>query len=156
MTALVEVHTEDEADRALDAGATVIGVNARNLTTLEVDRAIVRPDRARAARRRRQGRRVRRPRPARPDRATPRAGADAVLVGEGLVTGGDPRAAVADLVDRRQPPGDCPRPAAEPPRRTDATEHRRTPARRVRRRGRLPGRDRPLRRRSAAGSCPRR
>ena len=38
MTALVEVHTEAEADRALDAGAKVIGVNARNLHTLEVDR----------------------------------------------------------------------------------------------------------------------
>ena len=35
---LVEVHAEAEVDRALDAGATVIGVNARNLTTLEVDR----------------------------------------------------------------------------------------------------------------------
>ena len=31
MTALVEVHTEDEASRALDAGARVIGVNARDL-----------------------------------------------------------------------------------------------------------------------------
>ena len=38
MTALVEVHTEEEADRALQAGAKVIGVNARNLKTLEVDR----------------------------------------------------------------------------------------------------------------------
>ena len=37
-TALVEAHTEEEADRALQAGATVIGVNARNLKTLEVDR----------------------------------------------------------------------------------------------------------------------
>jgi hypothetical protein len=40
MTALVEVHTEDEADRALAAGARVIGVNARNLATLEVDRSV--------------------------------------------------------------------------------------------------------------------
>src|SRR2546429_7576407 len=39
MAALVEVHTEDEADRALAAGARVIGVNARNLRTLEVDRS---------------------------------------------------------------------------------------------------------------------
>ena len=38
MTALVEVHTEEEADRALQAGARVIGVNARDLKTLEVDR----------------------------------------------------------------------------------------------------------------------
>ncbi len=39
MTALVEVHTEAEADRALEAGASVIGVNARDLTTLAVDRS---------------------------------------------------------------------------------------------------------------------
>ena len=38
MTALVEVHTEEEADRALQAGAKVIGVNARDLKTLNVDR----------------------------------------------------------------------------------------------------------------------
>lgn len=36
MTALVEVHDEEETRRAVDAGATVIGVNARNLKTLEV------------------------------------------------------------------------------------------------------------------------
>ncbi len=36
MTALVEVHTEAEASRALEAGASVIGVNARDLTTLEM------------------------------------------------------------------------------------------------------------------------
>jgi indole-3-glycerol phosphate synthase len=34
---LVEVHTEDEVARAVDAGARVIGVNNRNLRTLEVD-----------------------------------------------------------------------------------------------------------------------
>ena len=38
MTALVEVQTEGEADRALKAGAKVIGVNARDLRTLRVDR----------------------------------------------------------------------------------------------------------------------
>ena len=31
---LVEVHTDAELDRALDAGATVLGINARNLATL--------------------------------------------------------------------------------------------------------------------------
>ena len=37
---LVEVHDEEELDRAVEAGATVIGVNARNLATLEVDRTV--------------------------------------------------------------------------------------------------------------------
>ena len=36
---LVECHTEEEVDRAIVAGAELIGVNARDLTTLEVDRA---------------------------------------------------------------------------------------------------------------------
>ncbi|WP_109530661.1 indole-3-glycerol phosphate synthase TrpC, partial [Nocardia aurea] len=40
MTALVEVHNAEEADRALEAGASVIGINARNLHTLEVDRDV--------------------------------------------------------------------------------------------------------------------
>ena len=34
---LVEVHEDDELDRAVDAGATLIGVNNRNLRTLAVD-----------------------------------------------------------------------------------------------------------------------
>ena len=68
MTALVEVHNEDEADRALAAGASVIGVNARDLSTLRGRPLHLRADRARAALGRGQGRRVRRPRPARPDR----------------------------------------------------------------------------------------
>ena len=37
MTALVEVHDEDELSRALDTGAGVIGVNQRDLHTFEVD-----------------------------------------------------------------------------------------------------------------------
>jgi len=36
---LVEVHTREEARHALDAGATFIGVNARDLDTLEMDMA---------------------------------------------------------------------------------------------------------------------
>lgn len=97
MTALVEVHTEEEADRALEAGATLIGINARNLHTLEVDRGVF----GRIA-------------PGLPSGVLKVAesgvrnagdlityagwGADAVLVGEGLVTSGDPRAAVSTLV----------------------------------------------------------
>ncbi len=97
MTALVEVHTLDEVSRAVDAGAKVIGVNARNLKTLEVERTTF----ARLA-------------PAIPDSIVKiaesgvrgphdvmdyaRSGADSVLVGEALVTGNSPQTAVADLV----------------------------------------------------------
>ncbi len=97
MTPLVEVHDEDELSRALDAGARLVGVNARNLKTLEVDRSVF-------------GRLS----PTIPDGVIKVAesgvrgphdllayaaqGADAVLVGEGVVTGGHPRQAVADLV----------------------------------------------------------
>ena len=97
MTALVEVHTEEEADRALEAGARVIGVNARNLHTLEVDRSIfgrmapgLPTDVLRVAESGVRG----------PGDLLTYAGwgADAVLVGEGLVTSGDPKAAVRGLV----------------------------------------------------------
>jgi len=37
LTVLVEVHDEDETGRAVDVGAELIGVNARDLKTLEVD-----------------------------------------------------------------------------------------------------------------------
>jgi indole-3-glycerol phosphate synthase len=97
MTALVEVHTEDEASRALDAGARVIGVNARDLRTLDVDRSTferIAPglpsDVVKIAE---SG--VRGPLDLIEYAA---AGADAVLVGESLVTGTDPRQAVAELV----------------------------------------------------------
>jgi len=97
LTPLVEVHDEEETARAVDAGARIIGVNARNLRTLEVDRTTF----ARLA-------------PLIPDTvvrvaesgvrgphdliAYANSGADAVLVGESLVTGRDPRSCVADLV----------------------------------------------------------
>jgi indole-3-glycerol phosphate synthase len=38
MTALVETHSAEEVSRALDVGATLVGVNARNLSTFELDR----------------------------------------------------------------------------------------------------------------------
>jgi indole-3-glycerol phosphate synthase len=97
LTPLVEVHDEEEVRRAVDAGARLVGVNARNLKTLEVERGTF----ARLA-------------PLIPDGVVriaesgvrgphdliqyANSGADAVLVGESLVTGKDPRAAVADLV----------------------------------------------------------
>jgi indole-3-glycerol phosphate synthase len=97
MMALVEVHTEDEASRAVDAGARVIGVNARNLQTLEVDRSAferIAPGLpSEIVKIAESG--VRGPRDLIEYAA---AGADAVLVGEGLVTKGDPRQAVAELV----------------------------------------------------------
>jgi indole-3-glycerol phosphate synthase len=93
MTALVEVHDEDETRRAVDAGASVIGVNARDLRTLEVDRSVF-------GRLRRHI----------PDdvvsiaesgvrsvddvREYAAAGAHGVLVGEALVNGGDPAGTV--------------------------------------------------------------
>jgi len=97
LTPLVECHTAEEVARAVDAGTDVVGINARDLRTLQVDRAVF----ARVA-------------PHIPDHVVrvaesgvrgphdvieyARAGADAVLVGESLVTGRDPRSAVADLV----------------------------------------------------------
>jgi indole-3-glycerol phosphate synthase len=97
MTVLVEVHDERELERAVDAGARVIGVNARDLRTLEVDRGTF----ARLAPRIPSGilrvaeSGVRGPHDV---LEYARSGADAVLVGESLVTGGTPRQAVADLV----------------------------------------------------------
>ena len=38
MTSLVEAHSADELSRALDTGAGLVGVNARDLTTFELDR----------------------------------------------------------------------------------------------------------------------
>jgi len=40
MDALVEVHDEEELERAVSAGAAIIGVNSRNLHTLAVDLAV--------------------------------------------------------------------------------------------------------------------
>jgi len=40
LDALVEVHTREELNRALDAGAKVVGINNRNLATFDVDLAV--------------------------------------------------------------------------------------------------------------------
>jgi indole-3-glycerol phosphate synthase len=97
MTALVEVHTEEEADRAVTAGARVIGINARNLATLDVDRSAferIAPGLANTIVKIAESG-VRGPHDLIRYAA---AGADAVLVGEGLVTQKSPRDAVAELV----------------------------------------------------------
>lgn len=97
MTPLVEAHTEEEVDRALEAGARVVGINARNLHTLEVDRETF----ATLAPRVPSGvvivaeSGVRGPHDV---LDYGRWGAHAVLVGEALVTTGDPRTATADMV----------------------------------------------------------
>jgi len=109
MTALVEVHTEAEADRALEAGARVIGVNARDLQTLEVDRSVferIAPGLPTGIVKIAESG-VRGPHDLIEYAA---AGADAVLVGEGIVTKTSPRQAVADLVTAAAHPA-TPRPA---------------------------------------------
>lgn len=97
MTALVEVHDEYEADRALAAGARVIGINARNLRTLKMDPTVferIAPGLSnRVIKIAESG--IQGPHDLIRYAA---AGADAVLVGEGLVTHGSPREAVAALV----------------------------------------------------------
>ncbi len=96
LDALVEVHDEEELDRALAGGATLIGVNQRDLVTFEVDHA--------------RALRVAEAIPAgvlavaesgigdaEDASRLARAGYQAVLVGESLVTSTDRAAAVAAL-----------------------------------------------------------
>jgi indole-3-glycerol phosphate synthase len=94
---LVEIHDERELEHALEADATLIGVNQRDLVTFQVDheRAVrmagVIP--GRAVKVAESG--VRGGDDARSLRA---AGYQAVLVGETLVTSDDPAAAIAELM----------------------------------------------------------
>ena len=96
LAALVEAHDADELRRAMDAGARIIGVNSRNLRTLEVDPAV-----------------LERLADAIPDHVVAVAesgiqnaadlarlgslGYDAFLVGERLIASPDPGAALAEL-----------------------------------------------------------
>ncbi|CAN5286592.1 indole-3-glycerol phosphate synthase TrpC [soil metagenome] len=89
MTALVETHSADEVERALDLGANLVGVNARDLSTFELDQNLF----GRLADQIPSGViRVAESAVKTPDDVAHyrRAGADVVLVGEALVTGGDP------------------------------------------------------------------
>jgi indole-3-glycerol phosphate synthase/phosphoribosylanthranilate isomerase len=96
---LVEAHDAAELDRAVRLGAPVIGVNARDLSTFEIDRArqlelVARAPRDRiviaesAVHTRAQG------------AAAELAGADAILVGSALMRAPDPAAKLRELLSR--------------------------------------------------------
>jgi indole-3-glycerol phosphate synthase len=93
---LVEVHDAAELDRAIAVGATLIGVNQRDLTTFTVDRdlaAKLRPSMPEGAVTVAESG----VRDAADAKALRAAGYDAVLVGESLVTSADPAAAIREL-----------------------------------------------------------
>jgi indole-3-glycerol phosphate synthase/phosphoribosylanthranilate isomerase len=96
---LVEAHDEDELDRAVALDAPVIGINARDLSTFEIDRVeqlrlVARAPRDRVViaesgiASRAQG------------AAAELAGADAILVGSALRRAADPAARLAELLSR--------------------------------------------------------
>lgn len=96
LDALVETHDEAEVERALAVGATLIGVNQRDLVTFQVDTAravrvagVIPDDAVAVAESGISG----------PEDvpALREAGFDAVLVGESLVRSGSPTEAVAAL-----------------------------------------------------------
>lgn len=97
MTALVEIHDEREAERALAAGAGVVGVNNRDLRTFTVDVGVA----ARLAPMLTEAE-VRVAESGIDSGAAAAsmaaAGYDAVLVGEALVRSADPAALVAEMV----------------------------------------------------------
>lgn len=102
MDALVEVHDAAEIEAALGAGAQVIGINNRDLATMQVDlgttprlRPLVPPGRTVVSE---SG--VREPADLEALRA---CGVDAVLVGEALMSAADPAAALQALVSAGRP-----------------------------------------------------
>lgn len=103
MTALVETHSRLEALRALEAGARLIGVNARDLKTLELDRTtieqvidVIPSDVIAVAESGVRG--------AHDVLEYARVGADAILVGQALVTSSDPSRVMTDMVSAGQHP----------------------------------------------------
>jgi indole-3-glycerol phosphate synthase len=101
MTPLVETHSADELERALDLGADVVGVNARDLSTFELDQDLFGSlaDRIPSGVIRVAESAVKTPADVAHYR---RAGADVVLVGEALVEqskdGGDPVATLREFL----------------------------------------------------------
>ena len=102
MTPLVETHSREELERAADLGARLIGVTARDLSTFELDTSLFGRLRDRL--------------PAGTIAIAESAvaspadvvryredGADVVLVGEALVTDGDPTAGVRAFIDATAP-----------------------------------------------------
>jgi indole-3-glycerol phosphate synthase / phosphoribosylanthranilate isomerase len=96
---LVEAHDADELERAIALDAPVVGINARDLTTFEIDRVeqlrlVARAPRDRVVvaesgiESRAQG------------AAAELAGADAILVGSVLMRAADPAGKLAELVSR--------------------------------------------------------
>ncbi len=103
MEALVEVHTSDEAKRAIAAGAVVVGVNNRDLETFHTDLGVaetVAPLLQGAACTVAESGVSGREGAAR----MAAAGYDAILVGEALVRADDPAALVAELGMARRAP----------------------------------------------------
>jgi indole-3-glycerol phosphate synthase len=96
MTALVETHSGEELDRALDLGASLIGVNARNLSTFELDQNLFGTlvDRIPAGVIRVAESAVKTVADVQHYRS---AGADVVLIGEALVAG-DPIATLTEFL----------------------------------------------------------
>jgi indole-3-glycerol phosphate synthase len=99
LDALVEVHSEAEAERAALAGARLIGVNHRDLATFAIDMGLT----ARLAPRLPAGTVLVAEsgiQSAADVRALAAAGADAILVGESLMRAPSPGAALAELLGR--------------------------------------------------------
>ena len=96
---LVEVHDEEEAQRAIDLKAEIIGVNSRNLKTLEVSdlnferifphlpKNVIKVAESGIATRAQV-------------EFVESLGADAILVGESLVKSGDPEQSIKELLNR--------------------------------------------------------
>jgi len=100
MRALVEVHTNSELERALEIKPELVGINSRNLKTLEVDQKafaellpqipveLIRVAESGISQRS-------------DVEFAQRYGANAILVGEALVKAGDPNLAMRELLGQR-------------------------------------------------------